>query len=294
MAETEQWTIGRLLEWTTDYLRSHGSESPRLDAEILLAHARGCTRIELYTSFSGGADEALRQEFRELVKQRAAGRPVAYLVGHREFFSLDFHVTSDVLIPRPETEHVIVALLDRVKEEHPSGKVQIADVGTGSGIIGVTAAKRLPSARVTAVDLSPAGLDIARQNAARHDVADRIEFLEGDLLQTVPPERPFDYVVSNPPYVSESEYAELDPGIRDHEPQLALLAGPTGTDVIRRLIPAAAERLNPGGWLLFEISPMIAAEVRQLVTADGRFDPPIVDKDLAGLERVVCVRKSGD
>ncbi len=136
----DEWTIGRLLNWTADYLKQHGSESPRLEAEVLLAHARGCQRIELYTSFGDEADEALRTKFRALVKRRAEGVPVAYLVGHREFYSLDFRVTPGVLIPRPETELLVLAVLDLVKAMPGEGTVNVADVGTGSGIVAIAAA----------------------------------------------------------------------------------------------------------------------------------------------------------
>src|SRR5215471_7417879 len=156
MSQSEPWTIGRLLTWTTDYLKQHGADSPRLDAEVLLAEARGCKRIELYTAFAEIADEQTRTAFRELVRRRAEGTPVAYLVGKREFFSLSFRVTPDVLIPRPETETLIVRLLDLANQEIAGvgqGETKILDVGTGSGIIPISAAKHLPNAQITAVDI---------------------------------------------------------------------------------------------------------------------------------------------
>src|SRR3981081_1373667 len=165
----EQWTIGRLLAWTTDYLKRQGAESPRLDAEILLAAVRNCQRIQLYTSFDEPADEPTRERFRELVRRRAEGTPVAYLVGHKEFYSLSFRVSPDVLIPRPETELLVVRLLDIAKScpaaktgpvEANAAPFTIADVGTGSGIIAICAAKHLPGARVTAIDISPAALAV--------------------------------------------------------------------------------------------------------------------------------------
>src|SRR5438094_4731857 len=157
----ESWTVLRLLTWTTDYLKSHGSDSPRLDAEVLLAHARGCERIMLYAAFDQVIDESTRAKFRELVKRRAEGVPVAYLVGKREFYSLSFRVTPDVLIPRPETEFVVVATLDVLKEiPNPKSKIQnpplIADVGAGSGAIAVAIAKHAPQAQIVAIDISPA------------------------------------------------------------------------------------------------------------------------------------------
>src|SRR5437870_2051637 len=170
---SELWTVLRLLTWTTDYLKSHGSESPRLDAEVLLAHARGCERIMLYAAFDEVVSDDVRTKFRELVKRRAEGVPVAYLVGKREFYSLSFRVTPEVLIPRPETEFVVVATLDALKEiQHPL----VADVGTGSGAIAVAIAKHAPHARVVGIDINFAALAVARENAANHQVAERIEF----------------------------------------------------------------------------------------------------------------------
>ena len=203
MAEAQTWTVGRLLQWTTDYLKSHGADSPRLDAELLLAEVLHCQRIELYTDFEREPDAAARSAFRELVRRRAEGMPVAYLVGKREFYSLSFHVTPDVLIPRPETELLVLTLLELARRHAAQGRVSICDVGTGSGNIAVTAAKHLPECRVLALDISPAALASPELNAAEHGLAERIWFLESDLLAAVPAERQFDFVVTNPPYVSD-------------------------------------------------------------------------------------------
>ena len=190
MSSHEPWTIGRLLTWTTDYFKQHGSDSPRLDAEVLLAEARGCKRIELYTAFDEIADDQTRTAFRELVRRRAEGTPVAYLVGKREFFSLSFRVTPDVLIPRPETERSSSGCSiwqGLISKHSPRGAGRVRgrrsvrakfarnslDVGTGSGIIAICAAKHLPQAQVTAIDSSPAALAVATQNAADHGVAER-------------------------------------------------------------------------------------------------------------------------
>lgn len=288
MTSQDPWTLGRLLTWTTDYLRQHGSESAQLDAQLLLAHARHCRRIELFTAYAEEASAELRSEFRELVRQRAEGVPVAYLTGSREFYSLEFLVTRDVLIPRPETEDVVVALLDLLAQRESTAEPPVlADVGTGSGILAVCAARHVPGALVWATDTSSAALAVAQQNCQRHGVIDRVQFVEGDLLSPIPADVRLDVVLSNPPYVSESEYAELMRDVRDHEPRGALVAGPTGTEVIARLIPAAAERLKPGGWLVLEISPMIDAAVRGLLESDGRFEQIRTRSDLAGHARVV-------
>jgi release factor glutamine methyltransferase len=287
---TETWTVGRLLQWTTEYLKGRGVDSPRLDAEVLLAEALGCPRIGLYTGFEDVPDEERRAAFRDLVRRRAEGAPVAYLVGRREFYSLSFRVTPDVLIPRPETEHLVVALLDLAKADGLA-EPSICDVGTGSGIIAVAAAKHLARSRVTAIDLSPAALDVARANAEAHGVSDRIEFLQSDLLAELPADRQFDFVVSNPPYVSAAEMKSLPAEIRDYEPAAALLGGPRGTEVIERLLPQAAAHLRAGGRLLLEVSPMIHEAVLALLESSPDFTPGATIRDLARLPRVVQARR---
>jgi release factor glutamine methyltransferase len=291
MSQAEAWTISRLLKWTADYLRNRGSDSPRLDAEVLLADALQCQRIDLYTRFDEQPGEPARNAFRELVRRRGEGAPVAYLVGHREFYSLSFRVTPDVLIPRPETELLVVAALDLGKQRAGGAEFTVCDVGTGSGIIAVCLAKHLPGCRVTAVDISPAALAVARENAAAHGVQDRIEFLESDLLAAIPADRRFDLIASNPPYVSEAEIKTLAPDVRDYEPRQALVAGRQGTEVIEALLPQAAERLNPGGHLLIEISPMVHDAVVTLVEADPRFQRGQTALDLARLPRVVQAKR---
>ena len=291
MTQPETWTVGRLLTWTADFLKKSGSPSPRLDAEVLLATARQCERIALYTAFEEVVADDVRSAFRDLVKRRAAGTPVAYLVGKKEFYSLSFRVTPDVLIPRPETEHLVVAAVDLLAALPADAHPLVADVGTGSGAIAVALAKHATSARITATDISPAALDVARQNAADHGVSERIEFLQTDLLEKLPPKRQLDLVVSNPPYIGLQEEATLAPQVRDHEPRLALFAGPNGTEIIARLIPQAAERLKGGGYLLMEVSPLIATAVVELVRQSNAYEAAVILKDLAGLARVVQARR---
>jgi release factor glutamine methyltransferase len=287
----DEWTIGRLLEWTTDYLKQHGSESPRLEAEVLLAHSRSCQRIQLYTAFADTADEELRTRFRDLVRRRAEGMPVAYLVGHREFFSLDFRVTPDVLIPRPETEFVVLTALDLIKSRADKRPLAVADVGTGSGIIAIAIAKHAPQAQVTAIDVSPAALAIARDNAARLGVDERIRFVHGDLFDAVGNQR-FDLIASNPPYISRREMEQLPRDVKAYEPELALAGGEMGASVIERLVPQAADRLASGGSLLLEISPLLQQRVETLLEADGRWQLEKTVMDMAGLARVVHARRT--
>ncbi len=293
MPDSEPWTIGRLLQWTTEYLKSHGSDSGRLDAEVLLAHALRRPRIALYTAFDEVPPDDARSTFRDLVRRRAEAVPVAYLVGYREFYSLRFHVTPSVLIPRPETEHLVIALLDLARAQSHSAPLEIADVGTGSGIIAVCAAKQLPNARVMAIDRCRAALEVAGSNAKTHSVADRVELVEGDLLDGVAAEPRFDFIVSNPPYVADAEFDRLARDVREHEPRTALLAGSRGTEVIERLVPQAVPRMKPGGRLLLEIGPAIHESVCEIVRAEPGLCLEETIKDLARLPRVVPARKAG-
>lgn len=282
------WTVGRLLTWTTDWLATKGSDSARLDAEVLLAHVRGCPRIALYTAFDEPVDEEGRARFRGLVKRRGEGEPVAYLVGSREFFSLPFAVTPAVLIPRPETEGLVVRAIDLCR---PIESPRIADVGTGSGAIAVALAKHLPKARIVATDISAAALDVARSNASRHGLEGRITFAEGDLFESAAGAGPFDCIVSNPPYVRDDEFAELPRDVRDHEPKGALVAGPTGVEVVERLVAAAVGRLAAGGWLLVEIGPSTAVAAEAAIRRHPELTPGPTLADMAGLPRIVQARR---
>jgi release factor glutamine methyltransferase len=289
---SEPWTVLRLLNWTTDFFRQRGSESPRLDAEVLLAHVRDCSRVELYTKFAEEPDEQQRMAFREMVRRRGEGMPVAQLVGYREFYSLRFRVTDQTLIPRPETEHLVVEALDCAAamklEDRP---LEIADIGTGSGAIAVTLAKHLPHARVTAVDRSTAALQIASWNAQQHQVTEQLQFLESDLLQSVGHPPLFDLVCSNPPYVSEAEYQQLAPTVKDYEPLEALVAGPRGTEVIERLFREVPARLRSGGRLIVELSPMIADACEALAQQSGEFEDLRLVKDLSGDRRILSLQR---
>ena len=291
-SQEEPWTVLRLLDWTTEFFKRKGSESPRLDAEVLLAHARDCARIELYTAFAEVPTDEQRVAFREMVRRRGEGTPVAQLVGYREFYSLRFRVTEDTLIPRPETEHLVIETLDSAKELHVEDRpLQIADVGTGSGAIAISVAKSLPQAAITAVDLSPKALAIAQWNAEKLNVHDRVRFLESDLLSAVTEPEQFDIICSNPPYVTEAEYADLPPTVREFEPRLALVSGPQGTEIIDRLFQLAASRLRRGGRLIIELSPMIADACAELATDKGLFEDLRFIKDLEGHRRILSLRR---
>jgi release factor glutamine methyltransferase len=287
------WTVLELLRWTTDYFKRQGIESARLDAELLLAHALETQRLKLYVDFEKPVLPAERDRYRELVRRRAQERvPVSILLGEREFWSLRFKVTQDVLTPRPDTETLVEAALAKCKgpgKSDESGveadrKWRILDLGTGSGAIALSLASELPTADITATDLSQAALQIAAENADRLPQGERVRFLYGDLFEPVANER-FDLVVSNPPYVARRDGKSLPPELA-HEPEMALFGGEDGLDVIRRLVADAGRHLSSGGWLLIELSPEQAGTVEQLLAAAGFSD---VERrfDLARRARVV-------
>lgn len=283
------WTIRRVLEWTTGYLKERGSESPRLDAELLLAHARGCPRIHLYTAYDEPLPEPVRGRMRELVQRRAAAEPVAYLIGQREFFSLPFHVTPAVLIPRPDTETLVIEALSFLKSR---SSARVLDIGTGSGCVAVALAVNIPDARVTAVDVSSAALEVAQRNAERHGVDHRVQFLEGDLFASLADDARFDAIVSNPPYVRTNEIPELQPDVRLSEPHGALDGGEDGLDIIRRIVDNAPDWMVPGGALMIECSPEQADLVRELLEAQGTYASAGIRQDLSNQPRVVIARRS--
>ena len=288
---SDAWTIRRLLDWTTDYLKTNGSDTPRLDAEVLLADVRKCQRIMLYTAYDEVASDDMRATFRDLVRRRAEGEPVAYLVGHREFFSLDFKVNGSVLVPRPETEYIVTTLIDLTKERVSQVPApRIVDIGTGSGILAVCAAKHIGSASIVATDICPQALQIAVGNAKKHDVADRMEFIESDLFSNVPPEQSFDFIVSNPPYIATGD-AAVEQNVVKHEPHVALFAGEDGLDVIRRLVAESVSRLDVSGYLIMEIGETQSEAVADLVRGTQQFAEPTLVKDQAGLSRVVVSQR---
>ncbi len=278
------WTVGRLLNWTTSYLRTRGSESPRLDAEVMLASVLEWERVQLYTHFEDVVGDRARQGYRELVRRRAEGAPVAYLVGRKEFYSLRFDVSPAVLIPRPESEFVVVEVLEALKGREAA---RVVDVGAGSGCLAIACAHHLPQAEFVAVDLSPEALAQARKNAARHGLAERIEFLEGDLLGPVVGRPPFDVIVSNPPYIPTADIEGLEPGVRDHEPRLALDGGPDGLTVVTRLIADALPLLKPRGHLILEIGSPQEAAVRERIEAHPEYTLRPTIRDLNGHPRVI-------
>lgn len=283
---SETWTVRRLLEWTEQFLRDKKIDNPRLEAQLLLAHALGCNKIDLYVRHEESPTEAQRTGFRENIKKRADGMPVAYLVGYREFFSLAFAVSPAVLIPRPDTEVLVVETAQRLK---PLATPRVLDVGTGSGCIAIALAKQHKGAIVTATDISPEALAVAQQNAIKHGVAERITFLEGDLLEPVQGQT-FDCVVSNPPYISHAEMQTLEPSVQRYEPTLALAGGPDGLACYRKLLSQLPSVLAAPGMVFLEVGHQQAESVRDLCRA-AQLELGPTFKDLGGHVRVVSAQR---
>ena len=266
--------------------------SPRLNAEILLMFTLACDRAYIYAHPERELSPEERARYEEALAQRSRGVPAQYITGHQEFWGMDFIVSSAVLIPRPETEHVIETVLhssDGGRVSSPAPGQRIVDVGTGSGCIALALARELPKAEIHATEISAAALEIARVNAARHQLEPRVRFYETDLLAGLPANS-FDFVVSNPPYVGESEEDEVQLEVRKFEPRTAVFAGPTGLEVIERLVPQAQAALKPGGFLVMEISGSIAEGVTRLLRGWQNVQ---VTNDLRGIPRVTSAVKAG-
>jgi len=265
--------------------------SPRMNAELLLMFTLSCDRAYLYAHPERELSQDEQSRYEQALAERARGVPAQYITGHQEFWGMDFIVSPAVLIPRPETEHVIEAVLQFARKpgedaRPPSQRLTLADVGTGSGCIAVALAKELPDAEIHATDISADALELSRANASRHQFENRILFHQTDLLAGLPPSS-FDFIVSNPPYVGESETDQVQLEVRKFEPRNAVFAGPTGLEVIERLIPQAKEKLKPGGWLVMEISGTIAEGVKRLL---GGWDKVQIANDLAGIPRVASAQ----
>jgi release factor glutamine methyltransferase len=300
-------------------LRAAQIPSYTLAAELLLMHALERDRAWMYGHPEESLDPAAAEKFRALIARRAAGEPVQYLTGKQEFWGLEFEVTPAVLIPRPETEHVMEVALARLGERGikihmdtgaPRETLRVADVGTGSGCLAVALAWELPHAEVLATDISAPALEIARRNAARHGVAERVHFLQHDLLtglaQTDPSgavarhamaastqNRPlFDLIVSNPPYIARNEAEQLQREVRDHEPHAALFGGPTGTEMYQRLIDQARDQLRDRGILVLELGHDSAEHVRGIFDAQPAWTKVAITMDLAGIPRVLAAERA--
>jgi release factor glutamine methyltransferase len=285
-------TLMEVVRLSTGYLESHGSTSPRLDAELLAATALRIQRLDLYLQFDRPLEEAQLTAIRELVRRRGDGEPVAHITGEREFYGRPFSVSSSVLIPRPETETLVGLALRRARSLHRDGEgVRIADIGTGSGCIAITLAAELPGAGLTATDLSEAALGVAAGNVQRHRVGDRVALVRGSWCEPLQG-REFDIVVANPPYIASAELAGLARDVREREPALALDGGGDGLDAYRALLPCLATVLAPGGWAALEVDIRAAEAVSALArSALGGGLEVVVHDDLSGRPRVVTFER---
>lgn len=287
----ESITVRELVQRTATFFAERGLPSPRLDADLLVAHVLGTTRTGLYGCFDRPVPDDERDALRELVRRRAAHEPIAYLLGERGFWTLDLHVDPRVLVPRPETERIVELALETVgvHRDHPW---RVVDVGTGSGAIALALASELPAATVLGSDTSAGALEVAADNAERCGLRDRVRLVRDDLLGALVRKRAqVDIVVSNPPYIATTERGIMDRDVLEHEPHEALFAGHDGLDVIRRLLPQAQKVLVPGGLLLVEFGAAQGEAVRSL--AAQHFERVAIAKDLAGHDRVLIARAAG-
>lgn len=281
---SEPWTLLRLLKWTTGFFKEKEIDNARLDAELLIAKVLELDRVGLYLNYDRplSADELAR--IRPLVKRRGQREPLQYLLGNTEFWSLEFKVTPDVLVPRADTEVLVEEALSKASETG-----ELLDIGTGSGAIALSFASEKPGWRVTGVDISDAALNVAKENAAALKLETRSQWHIADLAAL--PDKDYSLVVSNPPYISEVEYSRLMPEVREHEPRVALLAGENGIACYRQIVSQASRIIRPGGWLLFEIGYQQELAVSELFAAAGLVDI-YSRKDYAGNPRIVGGRRA--
>lgn len=287
------WRVVDLLNWTSQYFKQHAIQNPRLDAEVLLGHLLGKSRLQLYLDFEMPVFEEHLTPFRELIKKRIARTPVSYLTNRKEFMSLEFYVDERVLIPRPETEQLVETILT-TEINKPQ---RLLELGTGSGVIATILAVHQPEWDITATDLSEDALVVAQKNAETHACTAQIKFLSGDLFEPIKAidpngETQFDWIICNPPYIKKIEWDSLSPDIRDYEPQIALFAGDDGLVVIRRLIAEAPEYLAPNGKLILEIGDTQADTVRTLINAEPAYCSCELIKDYAEKERILLASVS--
>jgi len=283
---SDSWTLLKLLRWATEFFTGKGIDNPRLDAELLLAHVLGLDRVGLYMNYDRPLDAEELNKLRPLVKRRGQREPLQYLLGSTEFWSLEFKVSPAVLIPRADTEILVEEALSKVDE---SGL--LLDVGTGSGAIVVSLAKELEQWQCEGIDLSTEALAIAQENVDGNQVTDRVELFQADLNQL--PQKKYNLIVSNPPYIAQDEWETLMPEVRDHEPQMALIAEREGLACYQSLLDQASEHLLTGGWLLVEIGYQQAEAVQQLFI-DAGFADVYMREDYAGQPRVVggCFKRT--
>jgi release factor glutamine methyltransferase len=306
-APPESWTTRKLLAWMTKAFEDKGLDAPRRQAEMLMAHVIGCERLKLYMDPDRPTAPLERDNLRGLVKRALNNEPIQYLVGEEHFFAMTFKVDKRVLIPRPSTLTIVEAVLQHARKNPDAGSVRdsdagsgilIADVCTGSGCIAAALAKHLPGARVVATDISPDALAVARINIEAHELADRVDLLEGDGLDALRQHpvagraRSLRYLCSNPPYIPDDEWDAVEPNVKDHEPTLALRGGPDGLNLVRKLIAGGPNFIEPGGLILIEVAAAKADEARSLAESHPDLTNTRILKDSDGLPRVIVAERA--
>ena len=287
-------TVLELLNWSTNYLRDHQIENPRLNAELLLARSMNLSREGLYRHFRGQLKEIEKEALERLIQRRISREPLQYILEHQEFWSTDFKVDPRVLIPRPETELLVEQSLLILSEIFFKRAPSVLEIGTGSGAITIALAKEMKDIFLVATDISREALELAGENSRSAGVQNRIKFVNGNLFGPFVPskeEGPFDLIVSNPPYINRFEIHALAKEVRDYEPIIALDGGEDGLEFYRHIISQAPFYLGQGGWLLLEVGQGQSERVSKLIDGDGHFLRPECVPDLSGIDRVVKARK---
>jgi len=291
MSQTSDWTVQKLLNWVTEYLTQKDVDAPRLSAEMVLSSVLELTRIELYTQYNKVVAKERLDRLHDLVKRAGRHEPIAYLVGRTEFYSMEFEVTPDCLIPRPETEGLVLRAIEFLRQR--GGPQLVCDLCTGSGVIAAAIAKNVPDTKVVATDISEAALAVAARNIEKHKLQERIELRQGDLFEPLTAKLDFfDVIACNPPYVSATEYEALDKNVKDYEPQVALYAGEEGLDVYRRIAEGIDQFVKPDAVLLLEIGYKQGPAVRELLECSGAFTEIQIEKDLQDHDRIVVARRT--
>ena len=288
----KSWTVGELLKVTTDYLRSKKIDSPRLNAEVLLAFQLRLDRVQLYLNFEKPLNEKEVSGYRFLIKRRMSREPLQHITGTQEFWSLDFTVGPQALVPRPETEVLVEKILELYKGKRFGDRPRILDLGTGSGVIAVAIAREIPGAKIWATDISRDALALARLNSHKHGVEERIRFLLGDLFEAIEDQAlSFEVIASNPPYIPSGLLDSLAPEVKNYEPRLALDGGQDGMSFVTKIINEAADRLSQGGWLAVEMDPDQTLKAMNLIEQGGRYSTAERIKDYSRRFRVVMAEK---
>lgn len=286
---TETWTIGSLIPWAAQYLAKYQVAAPRLSGELLLTQVLGCTRVDLYLRHKQPLNPEELAAFKALILRRRAGEPLAYILGRREFYGLDLEVGAGVLVPRPETEHLVEEALARLQDQE---RPRLLDLCTGSGAVALACLHGHSGLTAVGVDISPVALDFARRNGARLGLAERVTWLLGDLWEPLAAAGGFfEVVTANPPYVREDEWEGLPQEVKGFEPRQVLVAGPEGLDVIGKILQRARAFLRAGGWLFIELGQGQAPAALELARAVGIYESVGTVKDLAGIERVLCCQR---